>query len=110
MKNDKCPSCDVPYIEHDGLIRTCAKLQKFLTNSSKMDKKYSFFFHYNKPLSKKLGRNKLSLHSEGVCYIIDGIKCNVPIYSKDNKRQPYCVMKGLAKEIVIGPNNIATIS
>ena len=27
MSEQTCPSCGVPYVDHDGLIRTCAKLQ-----------------------------------------------------------------------------------
>lgn len=73
------------------------------------NKKYSFFFHYNKIASRKAGRNKLSIHYKGKCYLVDGIECNVPVFSKDNKRQPHCVMKGSAKDIIIATDNIATI-
>jgi hypothetical protein len=64
-------------------------------------KKYSFYFHYNKPASLKAGRTQLSVHFRDTCYIIDGIHCSVPIQSKNRKIQPRCVMVGQAEKFDI---------
>lgn len=63
------------------------------------DKCYSFYYHYNKPASKIAGYPKLSVHYKDKCYIVDGVVCRTSCFSKNNKRQPFCVMKGMSKEI-----------
>ena len=70
----------------------------------------TFFFHYNKPASIAAGRNKLSVHWKKTCLIVDGVKCFVPIHSVDRKKQPCCVMRGIAQDISIRDGNIAYIS
>lgn len=62
-------------------------------------KKFTFFFHYNKPLSQKWGRNILSVHWQGVCQFVEGLHCNVPIATRNRKTQPRCVMTGKATNI-----------
>lgn len=62
-------------------------------------KTYVFFFHYNKPASKLAGSPKLSIHWRKLCSIVDEVVCNVPCNSKNNKRQPHCVMVGKAYNI-----------
>lgn len=57
-------------------------------------KKYSFYFHYNKPASKKAGKNILSIHYRGACHTVNNIECKVPISTKHRKRQPHCVLVG----------------
>lgn len=64
-------------------------------------KNYSFFFHYNKPASLQAGTNKLSIHFRDTCHIVDGVKCDVPIGSRNKKTQPRCVMTGKAKQLVL---------
>lgn len=64
-------------------------------------KLYRFFFHYNKPASKANGRPMLSVHFRGKCYIVTDVSCGVPTYSKVNKKQPYCVMQGKARDVRI---------
>lgn len=61
-------------------------------------KKYSFYFHYNKPASLKAGSNKLSIHYKGVCHIVDRIICSAPIESKNRKIQPRCVLAGKCEQ------------
>lgn len=61
----------------------------------------SFFFHYNKPESKKAGKPKLTLHFNQCCFLVDHIICSVPIRTKHNKRQPYCVMTGKLNNIEV---------
>lgn len=73
-------------------------------------KKYSFWFHYNKPLSKKTNKNVLTVHYRGQCYFVNEIECNVPIVTKSRKSQPRCVMcgKGILKfvdnKVIINDN------
>lgn len=62
-------------------------------------KKTRFYFHYNKPASKKAGAPKLSIHHKGLCYLVDSLICHVSIESKNNKRQPHCVMQGFGQVI-----------
>lgn len=64
-------------------------------------KKYKFFFHYNKPLSKLAKTPKLNIHFRDKCIIVDHVNCHTPIQSKHNKRQPFCVMTGYAGECSI---------
>ena len=65
-------------------------------------KKYTFSFHYNKPESKKAGRPRLTVHWQNVCHIVDEVICNVPTHTKENKRQPRCVMTGKASYVFVG--------
>ncbi len=53
-----------------------------------------FFFHYNKPASKKANKTMWSVHWNNACYIVENIDCRVPVLSKTNKRQPFATMKG----------------
>jgi len=59
-------------------------------------KKYSFFYHYNKPASKAAGRPQLSIHYRKQCHIVDSIECFVPTKSKIRKSQPHVVITGKA--------------
>lgn len=63
-------------------------------------KKYRFFLHYNKPLSKQKGEHIWSVHYRNTCFFVKHIDCQVVTNSKVNKRQPYVVMQGFAKEVV----------
>lgn len=53
-----------------------------------------FFFHYNKPESRRLRKPKMSVHFNKTCYIVDHVDCQVGSYTVHRKRQPFCVMKG----------------
>lgn len=61
----------------------------------------SFFFHYNKPASKKAGSPKMSLHHDKKCYIVDHIQCHAACATDHRKYQPRCVMKGFCASINI---------
>lgn len=61
------------------------------------NKKYTFFYHYNKPASKAAGKNKLTLHWKKKCIIVDKIFCFVDSRTVDRKIQPRCVIKGQAE-------------
>jgi hypothetical protein len=54
----------------------------------------SFWFHYNKPESRKQGCNILTIHCGGLCHLVSDIECQVPVYTRHRKSQPYCVMAG----------------
>lgn len=74
-------------------------------------KSTSFFFHYNKPASRAARAPKMSVHFAGACFIVDHVECNVPVKTKHNKRQPFCVLKGKLKNIEIIkelPDGLAT--
>lgn len=63
------------------------------------ERKYRFFLHYNKPLSKERRTHLWTVHFRKKCYIAENIECNVITESKTNRTQPYVVMQGMAKEI-----------
>ena len=71
-------------------------------------KKRAFFFHYNKPASLAAGANRLTVHWQGICHLVHGIKCNVPIETRNRAQQPRCVMAGKATKITF-VDDIATI-
>lgn len=74
-----------------------------MNNTVPLSKKRArrFFFHYNKPASAAAGIPKLSVHYAKACHIVDGIDCRVPIRSKNNKKQPRCVMAGKCGDVTI---------
>lgn len=63
--------------------------------------KYVVWFHYNKPYSRQTGEDYWSVHFRDTCYFVKSIKCGIPTFSKNNKRQPRVVMKGYARSVVI---------
>jgi len=68
-----------------------------------------FFFHYNKPESRKQGRNVLTVHWQNACIPVNNIKVNVPTESHTQKQQPNCVIRGFAKSVeIIEENNEKT--
>ena len=64
-------------------------------------KQRKFFLHYNKPLSQQRGEMWMSVHFRDTCNFVKHVRCEVPIWSKQRKRQPRCVMEGYATEIVV---------
>ena len=62
-------------------------------------KKKRFWYHYNKPASKNAGRNVITVHWEGRCYPVNKVICNVPTESHDQKRQPYCIIRGWCMDV-----------
>lgn len=63
-----------------------------------------FYFHYNKPASLKAGKVKMSVHFMGKCHIVDAVRCLVPCETRIKKRQPRCVMAGMADSVLISGN------
>lgn len=62
---------------------------------------HKFFYHYNKPKSKQMGRPIISLHYRDTCHFLTDLECNVRTRSKIRKRQPFFVMEGYAREVKI---------
>ncbi len=67
-----------------------------------------FYFHYNKPASKRAKKVQISVHYDKQCIIVDNVICNVQTFGKINKTQPYFVMKGKCESVDI-IDGIATI-
>lgn len=64
-------------------------------------REYSFFYHYNKPASKARGKPVISIHYRNQCILVSNIICEVHTKGRLNKRQPYFVVTGRAKNIEI---------
>jgi len=60
-----------------------------------------FWFHYNKPASRREERNVLTLHWKGTCHRVHSVKCLVPVESHNRKTQPKCIMRGFAENVSI---------
>lgn len=73
-----------------------------------MSNKYSFFFHFNKPMSRLAGKPQISIHYKKTCHIVDNIVCNVPTKGHIKKQQPHFVIKG--KGDITFVNNQAIIN
>ena len=72
-------------------------------------KKKAFWFHYNKPASRSLGKPQITIHFNGACIIVDNVDCKVPVMGRVRKSQPFWVMAGRSADIQI-INNIAHIN
>ena len=71
----------------------------------KKNRKYRFFLHYNKPLSKQMKEHTWSVHYRDTCHFVRQIDCRVPTVSKTNERQPYVVMQGMAEHVIVHPED-----
>ena len=60
-----------------------------------------FFYHFNKPESKRLGKPQISIHYKKSCSIVDNIVINTSTFGRLNKTQPYFTVVGDAKSIEI---------
>ncbi len=63
-------------------------------------RKRVFFYHYNKPASKAAGRPVLTVHYRGQCHSVDRIVCLAQTETKNQKRQPFCVVKGITLQVI----------
>jgi hypothetical protein len=70
---------------------------------------YSFWYHYNKPASRKFGSPKLTVHYRGQCLLVDDLDCSVRTFSRKRKTQPHVVIAGVADSLVV-KNGTAYIS
>jgi hypothetical protein len=57
-------------------------------------RKRVFWFHFNKPESKKAGRNILTVHFGGVCHLVHDVVIATPVRSVSRTTQPRCVIRG----------------
>jgi hypothetical protein len=64
--------------------------------------------HYNKPASRANNKPLLSVHYMKKCHIVDHIDCRVPLKSKHNKQQPFCVLRGKCDEVSFVVNGALT--
>ena len=69
----------------------------------------NFFFHFNKPESKKKQKPQISVHYKKTCYIVDNVVCNVKTTGRVRKKQPLFVMAGKCKDFKI-VDKVAVIS
>ncbi len=69
----------------------------------------SFWFHYNKPASRAAGEPRLTVHYKGVCHVVAGIDCRVPVKTRNRNTQPRCVVAGRTSGITFTADNIAII-
>ena len=58
-----------------------------------------FWYHYNKPESKRQGRNVLTLHYEGKCHLIHSLESHAATETHDRKAQPRCVIRGWSEGV-----------
>lgn len=70
-----------------------------------MNKK-AFWFHYNKPASRMLGKTQITVHYDGKCHIVDNVICNVPTKGRHRKTQPYWVMCGKTSEFILKDSTV----
>lgn len=64
-----------------------------------------YFFHYHKELSRKQGKNVLTMHWEKACHMThDVVLHGVNMETHAQKKQPRCIMRGFAKEVVFIDN------
>lgn len=75
-----------------------------------MKRRFAFFFHYNKPASRRAGHTILSLHYGGACHFVRNIDLRVPVVGRHNKRQPYFVLAGKAGSIEIDKDGTALVT
>ena len=60
-----------------------------------MARKKRFFYHYYRQ------KDKMSVHFEGRCQIVDAVSCLVPSETHRQKRQPRLVVRGWATQVFI---------
>lgn len=60
-----------------------------------------FFYHYNKPESKRAGEPRITLHFQGECHVVKDIVVCQPTRARFRKQQPHFVMCGWANKISI---------
>ena len=73
------------------------------------EKACAFWFHYNKPESKKRGANVLTVHCQKQCLMIHELDVKVPTKLRHRKTQPHAVLAGRGR-VKIDRNKKATIT
>ncbi len=55
-----------------------------------------FWFHYNKPASRKAGRNILTVHFADQCHLVHDVVLNsMNLRSATRSAQPRCILRGV---------------
>ena len=62
-------------------------------------RKYRFWYHYNKPESRKTGKPVMTIHYRDRCTMAEEIICEVPTETHKRRRQPHIVVRGWAEEV-----------
>ena len=62
----------------------------------------AFWFHYNKPESKRRGHPVMTLHYSNQCSLVRRIICHVPVRTRERRSQPHVVMAGRGWVSVVG--------
>lgn len=63
------------------------------------DRTYVFYYHMNKPASKKYGTPLMTVHWRGECHLTENVLCDVPTWTHHNHQQPRVVVKGRASDM-----------
>lgn len=67
--------------------------------------KIPFFFHYNKPASKKHNHPVISFHFRQKCHLVANVIINVPTRGKIRmQRQPHFIVCGIGNKVEIVDN------
>jgi hypothetical protein len=62
----------------------------------KWTKPWRFWFHYNKPMSRKMDMAVWTVHWKDKCYQVLNIQCNTDSETHDRNSQPHAIMRGKA--------------
>lgn len=70
----------------------------------------AFWYHYNKPESRRQKRNVLTLHCKGQCLLVYDIDCRVPTKTRHRKTQPHCGLAGHGRVHITGKTALIAAS
>lgn len=59
------------------------------------------WLHYHHALSRKQGRNVLTVHWHGKCHPVNHILLCVKMETHAQKRQPHCILRGFARTVEV---------
>ena len=68
----------------------------------------AFWFHFNKPETRKRGRPVMTVHYQGQCVMVEEIECNVPVRTRRRKQQPVMVVAGVGEVTVTDGKAVIT--
>lgn len=74
-------------------------MSEYLKKINKDQKR--FWYHYNKPESRRSERNCLTVHWNDECILVNSVKCHVATESYDRRSQPYCIIRGWANDVSV---------
>jgi hypothetical protein len=72
-----------------------------------------FWFHFNKPASRKAGHPVMTVHTGGKCLLVRAIVCKGPTCTRERPTQPRMVIAGQGNVVVTedaAGNRTATIT